>query len=131
MAPTLVFNCCPIGHIKEILGDELLQTTCKFYLGTDKRAAKEAHAKFLDYETLSETSAADGWTASRSHHPATRTKKAKAMKSAADQQGHRTGEGGVEELEPACPPSAADKKPPDADCGMIEGLIGTYAAEDP
>ncbi|HYR88483.1 MAG TPA: tyrosine-type recombinase/integrase [Terriglobia bacterium] len=50
VATTLLFNGCPIGHIKEILGHENLLTTCKFYLGTDKRAAKEAHTKYLDYE---------------------------------------------------------------------------------
>jgi hypothetical protein len=41
-------NSCP----KEILGHELLQTTCKFYLGTDKRAAKGAHAKYLNYDQV-------------------------------------------------------------------------------
>jgi site-specific recombinase XerD len=50
VATTLLFNGCPIGHIKEILGHENLLTTCKYYLGTDKRAAKEAHMKYLDYE---------------------------------------------------------------------------------
>lgn len=52
VATTLLFNGCPIGHIKEILGHELLQTTCKFYLGTDKRAAKGAHAKYLNYDQV-------------------------------------------------------------------------------
>jgi integrase/recombinase XerD len=55
VATTLLFNGCPIGHIKDILGHELLQTTCKYYLGCDKRAAKQAHAKYLDYETPPET----------------------------------------------------------------------------
>ena len=49
-ATTLLFNGCPIGHIREILGHEHLETTCKYYLGADKRAAKGAHAKYLDYE---------------------------------------------------------------------------------
>jgi integrase/recombinase XerD len=52
MATTLLFNGCPIGHIKQLLGHENLQTTCQYYLGTDKRAAKEAHRKYLDYETV-------------------------------------------------------------------------------
>jgi site-specific recombinase XerD len=51
VATTLLFNGCPIGHIKEILGHERLTTTCTYYLGTDKRAAKNAHARYLSYET--------------------------------------------------------------------------------
>lgn len=52
VATNLVFNGCPIVHVKEILGHEKLDTTCKYYLGVDKRVAKQAHAKFLgfDYE---------------------------------------------------------------------------------
>ena len=50
MATTLLFNGCPIGHIKELLGHERLDTTCRYYLGLDMRAAKEAHGKFLTYE---------------------------------------------------------------------------------
>ena len=50
MATTLLFNGCPIGHIKELLGHERLDTTCRYYLGLDMRAAKEAHEKFLTYE---------------------------------------------------------------------------------
>jgi site-specific recombinase XerD len=50
MATTLLFNGCPIGHIKDILGHQYLVTTCNYYLGTDKRAAKRAHGKYLDYE---------------------------------------------------------------------------------
>jgi len=50
MATTLLFNGCPIGHIKELLGHERLDTTCKYYLGLDKRAAKDAHQQFLRYE---------------------------------------------------------------------------------
>jgi integrase/recombinase XerD len=49
MATALLFNGCPIGHIKEILGHERLDTTCRYYLGVDRRAAKEAHGKFLMY----------------------------------------------------------------------------------
>ena len=33
VATTLLFNGCPIGHIKEILGHDRLITTCNFYLG--------------------------------------------------------------------------------------------------
>ena len=51
---TLLFNGCPIGHIKGILrtswGHDRLITTCNFYLGADKRAAKKAHGDFLNYE---------------------------------------------------------------------------------
>jgi integrase/recombinase XerD len=47
MATTLLFNGCPIGHIKELLGHERLDTTCRYYLGLDQRAAKAAHQEFL------------------------------------------------------------------------------------
>jgi len=50
VATTLLFNGCPIGHIKDILGHDRLITTCNFYLGADKRAAKKAHGDFLDYD---------------------------------------------------------------------------------
>ena len=50
VATTLLFNGCPIGHIREILGHEHLVTTCKYYLGADKRAAKSAHRKYLTYD---------------------------------------------------------------------------------
>jgi site-specific recombinase XerD len=55
MATNLLFNGCPIGHIREILGHEHLVTTCKYYLGTDKRAAKNAHAKYLNYDHVPES----------------------------------------------------------------------------
>jgi len=48
-ATILLFNGCPIGHIKEILGHERLITTCQYYLGVDKKAAKEAHRKYLQF----------------------------------------------------------------------------------
>lgn len=48
-ATQLLFNGCPIGHIKEILGHERLETTCRYYLGLDRRAAKAAHKKYLIY----------------------------------------------------------------------------------
>ena len=50
MATTLLFNGCPIGHIKELLGHERLDTTCRYYLGLDRRAARAAHGQFLTYE---------------------------------------------------------------------------------
>lgn len=50
MATTLLFNGCPIGHIKVMLGHERLDTTCRYYLGLDLRASKEAHQEFLRYE---------------------------------------------------------------------------------
>lgn len=49
MATTLLFNGCPIGFIKEILGHDKLETTCEYYLGVDKKAAKEAHLKYLNF----------------------------------------------------------------------------------
>jgi len=49
-ATQLLFNGCPIGHIKEILGHERLETTCRYYLGLDHRAAKQAHRQYLTYE---------------------------------------------------------------------------------
>jgi integrase/recombinase XerD len=48
-ATQLLFNGCPIGHIKEILGHERLETTCRYYLGLDHRAAKQAHRQYLTY----------------------------------------------------------------------------------
>jgi integrase/recombinase XerD len=49
-ATQLLFNGCPVGHIKEILGHERLETTCRYYLGLDHRAAKSAHHQYLVYE---------------------------------------------------------------------------------
>ena len=49
VATNLVFNGCPIVHVKEILGHERLDTTCKYYLGVDKQAAKKAHKQYLDF----------------------------------------------------------------------------------
>jgi site-specific recombinase XerD len=50
-ATQLLFNGCPVGHIKEILGHERLETTCRYYLGLDRRAAKLAHQQYLVYES--------------------------------------------------------------------------------
>ena len=49
VATTLLFNGCPVGFIKEILGHSDLRTTCKYYLGVDNRIAKEAHRSRLEY----------------------------------------------------------------------------------
>jgi integrase/recombinase XerD len=49
VATNLVFNGCPIVHVKEILGHERLDTTCKYYLGVDKEKAKQAHKQFLNF----------------------------------------------------------------------------------
>lgn len=51
VATNLVFNGCPIVHVKEILGHDRLDTTCKYYLGVDKEQAKKAHTQYLDFET--------------------------------------------------------------------------------
>jgi integrase/recombinase XerD len=51
-ATQLLFNGCPVGHIKEILGHERLETTCRYYLGLDHRAAKAAHQRFLTYDAI-------------------------------------------------------------------------------
>lgn len=53
-ATQLLFNGCPVGHIKEILGHSRLETTCRYYLGLDRRAAKEAHQKYLIYTAEAE-----------------------------------------------------------------------------
>lgn len=49
-ATQLLFNGCPVGHIKEILGHERLETTCRYYLGLDNRQAKAALQKYLFYD---------------------------------------------------------------------------------
>lgn len=49
VATNLVFNGCPIIHVKEILGHERLDTTCKYYLGVDKELAKKAHREYLNF----------------------------------------------------------------------------------
>lgn len=52
VATTLMFNGCPMGHIKDILGHERLETTCRYYLGLDLRRAREAHRQYLTYELV-------------------------------------------------------------------------------
>ena len=49
VATNLIFNGCPIVHVKEILGHERLDTTCKYYLGVDKEQARKAHSQYLDF----------------------------------------------------------------------------------
>jgi len=52
-ATNLLKNGCPIGHIKEILGHENLETTCRYYLGLlSKKEVQQAHATYLDIEVL-------------------------------------------------------------------------------
>ena len=48
VATNLVFNGCPIFHVKEILGHERLDTTCKCYLDVDKELEKKARREYLD-----------------------------------------------------------------------------------
>jgi site-specific recombinase XerD len=41
VATTLLFNGCPIGHIKELLGHERLDTTCRYHLPGGRGGASE------------------------------------------------------------------------------------------
>ena len=59
-ATQLLFNGCPIGHIKEILGHARLETTCRYYLGVDHRAAKRAHEQYLMYREADATVGSKG-----------------------------------------------------------------------
>ena len=54
VATNLVFNGCPLVHVKEILGHERLDTTCRYYLGIDNAKAKQAHNQFLNYSLSSD-----------------------------------------------------------------------------
>lgn len=49
VATNLVFNGCPIIHVKEILGHERIDTTIKYYLGVDREKAKRAHQQYLTF----------------------------------------------------------------------------------
>ena len=49
VATNLLFNGADITFIKEILGHEDIKTTCKYYLGLDKRKVKEAHKEYLNF----------------------------------------------------------------------------------
>jgi integrase/recombinase XerD len=53
LATTLLRNGCPIGFIKEILGHEQLQTTCRYYLGMmTKDETKYAHQTYTHFTQL-------------------------------------------------------------------------------
>ncbi len=60
VATNLVFNGCPLVHVKEILGHENLDTTCKYYLGIDNQKAKQAHSQFLNYSLKPDQTASPG-----------------------------------------------------------------------
>jgi site-specific recombinase XerD len=50
-ATTLLQRGCPIGHIKEILGHQNLETTCRFYLGQlTKAEVRKAFDAYMHYE---------------------------------------------------------------------------------
>jgi site-specific recombinase XerD len=50
-ATTLLQRGCPIGHIKEILGHQNLETTCRFYLGQlTKAEVRKAFDAYMYYE---------------------------------------------------------------------------------
>jgi site-specific recombinase XerD len=56
-ATRLLHNGCPIGFIKEVLGHERLETTCRFYLGVlDKADTQTAFTRYMNYD-LNETTA--------------------------------------------------------------------------
>lgn len=47
-ATTLLRNGCPIGFIREILGHEDLQTTCRYYLGRlEHDQVRQAHERYM------------------------------------------------------------------------------------
>jgi site-specific recombinase XerD len=50
-ATTLLQRGCPIGHIKEILGHNNLETTCRFYLGQlTKAEVRRAFDAYMNYD---------------------------------------------------------------------------------
>ena len=50
-ATNLLERGCPIGHIKEILGHQNLETTCRFYLGQIAKAeVRKAFNTYMSYE---------------------------------------------------------------------------------
>jgi site-specific recombinase XerD len=50
-ATNLLQRGCPIGHIKEILGHQNLETTCRFYLGQlTKAEVRRAFNTYMLYE---------------------------------------------------------------------------------
>jgi integrase/recombinase XerC len=53
-ATNLLQRGCPIGHIKEILGHQNLETTCRFYLGQlTKAEVRRAFNTYMHYEDAS------------------------------------------------------------------------------
>ena len=50
MATVMLSNGCDIRYIQEMLGHADIQTTARYYLGTDKKAVKAAHEKYLILE---------------------------------------------------------------------------------
>jgi|SRR6266850_674723 len=60
MATNLLRNGCPIGYIKELLGHEKLETTCRFYLGIMENAdTKNAHHTYQNFQV--DKGNADNW----------------------------------------------------------------------
>ena len=57
-ATNLLQRGCPVGHIKEILGHQNLETTCRFYLGQlTKAEVRRAFDTYMHYEApISDTS---------------------------------------------------------------------------
>ncbi len=49
-ATIMLENGCDIRYIQELLGHSDIRTTAQYYLGTDKRALKAAHTKFMNYD---------------------------------------------------------------------------------
>ena len=50
-ATNLLQRGCPIGHIKEILGHQNLETTCRFYLGQlTKQEVRKAFDTYMTYD---------------------------------------------------------------------------------
>jgi integrase/recombinase XerD len=48
-ATNLLANGCPIGFIREVMGHQRLETTCRYYLGIlGKADTKKAHEKYSD-----------------------------------------------------------------------------------
>ncbi|OLD57371.1 MAG: hypothetical protein AUI54_02950 [Acidobacteria bacterium 13_1_40CM_2_56_5] len=70
MATRLLSNGCPIGFIKEMLGHERLETTCRFYLGVlDEGDRKKAYENFLHYNIGLEKPPFQPEGEGRSSHP--------------------------------------------------------------
>jgi integrase/recombinase XerD len=50
MATLMLHNGIDITYIKDLLGHSSIETTAQYYLGTDKKALKEAHSKYLKFD---------------------------------------------------------------------------------